>query len=93
MKKQMMIRNTLAGGLLWVALTAGAGAKDTGFFLHDGDAVVFLGDSITEQKLYSTYLEAYALTRFPKWQFSSKDLIRWEAVSYTHLTLPTILRV
>jgi len=74
MKKQMMIRNTLAGGLLWVALTAGAGAKDTGFFLHDGDAVVFLGDSITEQKLYTTYLEAYALTRFPKWKFSFRNV-------------------
>jgi len=74
MNKQMMIRNLLAGGLLWAALTAGTGAKDTDFFLHDGDAVVFLGDSITEQKLYTTYLEAYALTRFPKWKFSFRNV-------------------
>ena len=35
------------------------------FFIHDGDRVVFLGDSITEQRLYTTYIEAYALTRHP----------------------------
>ena len=35
------------------------------FFIKDGDRVVFLGDSITEQRLYTTYIEAYALTRHP----------------------------
>ena len=38
------------------------------FFIKDGDRVVFLGDSITEQKLYTTYIEAYALTRHPDWK-------------------------
>src|SRR5580765_584763 len=38
------------------------------FFIHDGDRVVFLGDSITEQQLYTTYIEAYALTRHPEWK-------------------------
>lgn len=37
------------------------------FFLKNGDKVVMMGDSITEQHLYSTYLEAWALTRFPAW--------------------------
>ncbi len=37
-------------------------------FFHDGDRVVFLGDSITEQRLYTTYIEAYALTRHPQWK-------------------------
>jgi len=31
--------------------------------------VVFLGDSITEQRLYTTYIEAYTVTRFPKQKF------------------------
>jgi lysophospholipase L1-like esterase len=43
------------------------------FFIHDGDRVVFLGDSITEQMLYTTYIEAYALTRHPQWQLSFRN--------------------
>jgi lysophospholipase L1-like esterase len=38
------------------------------FFIHDGDRVVFLGDSITEQRLYTSYIEAYALSRHPSWK-------------------------
>lgn len=34
--------------------------------LKDGDAIVFLGDSITHQCLYTQYLEDYFYTRFPK---------------------------
>ena len=52
--------------MLWVVLVSGACAKDAVFPLRDGESVVFLGDSITEQRLYTTYIEAYALTRFPK---------------------------
>lgn len=44
-------------------------AGDSGFFIRGGDRVVFLGDSITEQKLYTTYIEAYTVTRFPKQEF------------------------
>lgn len=44
------------------------------FFIHDGDRVVFLGDSITEQRLYTTYIEAYALTRHPQWQLSFRNV-------------------
>jgi lysophospholipase L1-like esterase len=43
---------------------AGAGTGD--FYLHDGDTVVFYGDSITNQRLYTDFTEAYVLTRFPK---------------------------
>jgi hypothetical protein len=52
--------------LATITLAAGAAAAD--FFIHDGDRVVFLGDSITEQRLYTTYIEAYALTRHPGWK-------------------------
>jgi lysophospholipase L1-like esterase len=36
------------------------------FHLKDGDRVVFYGDSITDQRLYSTFTESYVVTRFPK---------------------------
>lgn len=34
--------------------------------LKDGDTIVFLGDSITHQCLYTQYVEDYFYTRFPK---------------------------
>ena len=33
--------------------------------LHDGDTFVFLGDSITHQRLYTQYVETFFYTRFP----------------------------
>ncbi|MGA9772319.1 MAG: SGNH/GDSL hydrolase family protein [Blastocatellia bacterium] len=38
----------------------------TGFYIKDGDRVVFYGDSITEQNLYTAFVETYILTRFPR---------------------------
>ena len=35
------------------------------FALRDGDRVVFFGDSITDQRLYTTFAETYVVTRFP----------------------------
>lgn len=35
------------------------------FFLHDGDTVVFYGDSITEQQMYARDIETFALARYP----------------------------
>ena len=37
------------------------------FFLKDRDKVVMMGDSITAQHMYSSYVEAWAITRFPAW--------------------------
>lgn len=37
------------------------------FFFKQGDRILFLGDSITEQYQYSTDIELYLTTRFPKW--------------------------
>ena len=57
----------------WGALhSATATAAD--FAIRDGDRVVFLGDSITEQRLYTTYIEAYALTRHPHWKLSFRNV-------------------
>jgi lysophospholipase L1-like esterase len=38
---------------------------DDGFYLKAGDRVVFYGDSITDQRLYTTFTETFVLTRFP----------------------------
>jgi len=35
--------------------------------LHDGDRVVFYGDSITAQRLYTRFAEDFVLTRYPGW--------------------------
>ena len=54
---------TTAISLLLTALPCTAAE----FFLKNDDKVVMMGDSITEQHLYSSYMEAWALTRFPAW--------------------------
>jgi lysophospholipase L1-like esterase len=36
------------------------------FYLHSNDSVVFYGDSITEQRLYTMLTELYTVTRYPK---------------------------
>lgn len=42
-----------------------AAAAQSPFYLHDGDRVVFYGDSITDQRLYTTFVESFIVTRFP----------------------------
>src|SRR4051812_50047781 len=52
-----------------VAFSAGAicsAAEKSGFYLKEGDRVVFYGDSITDQRLYTTFAETFIVTRFPK---------------------------
>jgi len=53
--------------LVWQVLAAE-------YLIRDGDRVVFLGDSITEQRLYTTYLEAYTLTRYPGWNLTFRNV-------------------
>ncbi|MFA6287675.1 MAG: GDSL-type esterase/lipase family protein [Opitutaceae bacterium] len=38
------------------------------FHLKNGDRVVFYGDSITDQRLYTTFAETFVVTRFPSLQ-------------------------
>lgn len=40
------------------------------FALKNGDRVVFFGDSITDQRLYTTFVETYVLARFPEKQIT-----------------------
>lgn len=62
----------LCAGMLFPALasaSAQAAPPAAGdFAIHDGDRVVLYGDSITDQRLYSTFIEEYVLTRFPTWK-------------------------
>ncbi len=46
-------------------LSSASAQKTPAFHLHDGDTVVFFGDSITNQRLYTVFTETYVLTRFP----------------------------
>lgn len=66
-----LLAATFLAGASPVARAAGqaggggsAPAKD-GFALKDGDRVVFFGDSITDQRLYTTFVETFVVTRFP----------------------------
>src|SRR5579859_8134896 len=61
MNRLRIVLCTLATLLCAVA----AGAQGT-FYLKNGDHVVFYGDSITEQRLYTSFVETYVVTRFPK---------------------------
>jgi len=54
------------GAVLLCLLCSSHLAAQGDFYLKDGDTVVFYGDSITDQRLYTTFTEAYVLTRFPK---------------------------
>jgi lysophospholipase L1-like esterase len=58
--------------VLLPALAAPVVAVEPGknFFFKDGDRIVFLGDSITEQYQYSSDMELYLTTRFPKWKLA-----------------------
>jgi len=52
--------------LALLAASAAALAAQQRFYLHDKDTVVFYGDSITEQRLYTTFVETFVLTRYPQ---------------------------
>lgn len=43
------------------------------FFFRDGDRAMILGDSITEQRQYSTLIESFVLARFPSWNISFRN--------------------
>ena len=62
----MRSRRVMLGVLLAWSLLAGMAWAQDNFYLKDGDRVVFYGDSITEQRLYTTYVETYVVTRLPQ---------------------------
>jgi lysophospholipase L1-like esterase len=54
----------LALFLSCLAVAAAQTAPD--FHIKDGERIVFYGDSITDQRLYTTFVETFILTRFPE---------------------------
>ncbi len=46
-------------------LTAASSAQSKDFALKSGDRVVFFGDSITEQRLYTSYVQQFVISRYP----------------------------
>ena len=62
--------NPIVALLALAGLSVAAIAEQKPFHLQDGDRVVFYGDSITDQRLYTTFAETYVVTRFPKLQVS-----------------------
>ena len=52
--------------LIAIASPVFAQLAEKPFYLHDGDTVVFYGDSITEQRFYTQDVEVYVHTRFPQ---------------------------
>jgi len=53
--------------LLSLLIAISSPAQSAPFLLHDGDTVVFYGDSITEQRLYTVYIAAAVHTQHPTW--------------------------
>jgi lysophospholipase L1-like esterase len=64
------MKRCLTAVAAFVFLATALPAADNDFFFEKGDRIVFLGDSITEQYQYSTYLELYLTTRFPQWNLT-----------------------
>jgi lysophospholipase L1-like esterase len=52
--------------VLGLFLSSVSSGETQRFHLHDTDTVVFFGDSITNQRLYTVFTETYVLTRFPR---------------------------
>ena len=48
-------------------------APNAPFFFRDGDRAMILGDSITEQRQYSTLIESFVLSRFPNWKITFRN--------------------
>src|SRR5262245_46525946 len=63
------MRRLLTAACLLLAVAARTHAAEP-FFLQKNDRVLFLGDSITEQYQYSTYIELYLTARFPDWNLT-----------------------
>jgi lysophospholipase L1-like esterase len=57
-----------------LALSCIPSAKAADFFFKDGDVVVMIGDSITEQHLYSNFVEMWTVTRFPNWKLTFRNV-------------------
>lgn len=75
MNRMQTGRNWIAtAALVWTCAAGAAETPATPFFFQDGDRVAMMGDSITEQYLYSSYVELWTLTRFPAWNITFRNV-------------------
>jgi len=65
---------TVFGAVLGWLLLLAMPSRAEDFFFKDGDKVVMIGDSITEQYLYSSYVELWTLTRFPNARITFRNV-------------------
>jgi lysophospholipase L1-like esterase len=70
----MRLRLSLVAAVLAVLACARPASAQEPFFFKNGDVVVVMGDSITEQRLYSNYLETWTVTRFPNWKLTFRNV-------------------
>ena len=71
MKIQFSCKLSLA--LSSVALLSACSASRADIALKPNDRIVFYGDSITDQRLYTTFVETYLVTRYPNLPLSFVD--------------------
>jgi lysophospholipase L1-like esterase len=65
MEAESMIRNSILTAAIALGFVFSAHAQQHDFYLHDGDRVLFYGDSITDQRNYTMMIETYVVTRYP----------------------------
>ncbi len=68
-----MYRTLKLGLFAAILFVPGIGSAEE-FFFKDGDKVVMIGDSITEQHLYSNFVETWTTTRFPNWKITFRNV-------------------
>jgi lysophospholipase L1-like esterase len=59
-------KNLLNIAVWMVICVSSAVAQKSDFALKSGDRVVFFGDSITQQRLYTSYVQQFVLSRYPQ---------------------------
>jgi lysophospholipase L1-like esterase len=69
--RRVFLATTLFALTLSTTLVPAQGEE---FFFRNGDRIVMMGDSITEQHLYSNYVEMWTVTRFPAWDLTFRNV-------------------
>jgi lysophospholipase L1-like esterase len=64
----------IRGCVVFLSIMSSIPTDAADFFFHDGDVIVMVGDSITEQHLYSNYVEMWTVTRFPEWKLTFRNV-------------------
>lgn len=71
---ESFMRKLMYWCLVAITVCTSATSQAAEFFFKNGDIVVMIGDSITEQHLYSNYVEMWTVTRFPSWKLTFRNV-------------------